>query len=71
MAAGGQDFANIGDAVLNAALARRNERIVGDLNAVGLNIVGGGIERMLECDDPQIGGVERGHAVVEASPSAI
>jgi hypothetical protein len=33
MAAGGQDLADIGDPILNAALARRDQRVVGDLDA--------------------------------------
>jgi hypothetical protein len=65
MAASGQDLAHIGDAVLNAPLARRDQRIVGDLNAVELHIVGGGVERVLEFDDPQICSVERGLGTIE------
>ena len=51
-----------------AALARRDQRIVGDLNAVELHIVCGGVERVLEFDNPQICGAEGGLGAIELLP---
>ena len=54
-----QHFADIGDAILDAPLARREQRIVGDLDAVELHVMGSGVERTLEFDHPQLRGAER------------
>ena len=51
LAARRKNLAHIGDAVLDAAVARRHERVVGDIDAVELHIVLGGIERMLGLAD--------------------
>ena len=56
---GQQHFADIGDAILDAALARGDQRIVGDLDAVKLHVMGRGVERMLKRDHPQLRGAER------------
>ena len=65
LAAGGQDLADIGDPILDAAVARRDQRVVGDLDAVELDVVRGGVERMLELDHPQVCGVERRVGAIE------
>ena len=53
-AAGRQDLADIGDAILDAAVARRDQRVVGNLDAIEFYVVGCRVERMLEFDDPQV-----------------
>ena len=42
-----QHFADVGDAVLDAAVLRRDKRIVGDVDLVELDVVGRGVERAL------------------------
>jgi hypothetical protein len=44
LAAGGQHFADIRDAVFDAALARRHERVVEDVDPVELDVMGGGVD---------------------------
>ena len=47
LAARGQHLADIGDAVLDAAVARRDERVVGDVDLVEFGVVRGGVDRAL------------------------
>ncbi len=70
-AARGQHLADIGDAVLDAPVARRDERIVGDVDLVELDVVRGRVERPLGFADAVVGGVERGLRAVEGLPALI
>ena len=55
-----EHLADIGDAVLNAPVAWRDERIVGDVDLVELDVVRSRVERPLDLADAGVGGVERG-----------
>ena len=44
----GQHFADIGDAVLDAAVARRHQRVVVYLDRIELHVMGCGVERVLD-----------------------
>ena len=60
LAAGQQHFADIGDAILDAPLARRDQRIVGDLDVVEFHVMGSGVPA--HAGDPitlQLRGAER------------
>ena len=52
MAAGRQHLADIGDAVLDAAVARRDQRVIGDLDAIEFDVVRRRVERMLGIRSP-------------------
>ena len=60
LAAGCQNLADIGDAVLDRPVARRDERIVDDVDPVEFDIVLGGIERVLRLADLGGRGIFRG-----------
>ena len=59
LAAGRQHLADIGDAVLDAAVARRDQRIVGDVDLVEFDVVRRGVERVLGLADPGLRGLQR------------
>ena len=71
LAAGRQHFADIGDAVLDAAVARRDQRIVGDIDLIEFDVVGRGVERMFGLADAGVGGVQKRRAPFERLPALV
>ena len=65
LAARGKHLADVGDAVLDAALSRRDERIVGDVDLIEFDIVGRGIERPLGLADATALPLQRGIGAIE------
>ena len=51
LAAGRQHLADIGDAVFDRAVARRDESIVEDVDPIEFDVVRGGVERVLRLGD--------------------
>jgi hypothetical protein len=64
-AARGQHLADVRDAVLDAPVARRDERIVGDIDLVKFRVVGRRVDRAIGHADAILGGVERGDRAIE------
>jgi hypothetical protein len=58
-------LADIGEAVLNAPFARRDQRVVGDVDMIVLDVVRSGVERPFGFADAIVGGVECGDGRVE------
>ena len=67
LAAGRQNLADIGDTILDPPVARRDERIVEDVDPIELDIVRRGVERVLR--SPQLAGLAafcRGDGAVQS-----
>ena len=52
-------------------VARRDERIVGDVDLVEFDVVGGGVERALGLADAIVRRVERGDGAIEGLPALV
>ncbi len=70
-AAGRQNFADIGDTVLDATDGRRDQRIVRDIDLVKLDVVARGVERILGLSDAGVGGVQKRERAIEGLPSLV
>ena len=59
-----EDFAHIGNAVLDAPLLRRDKGIVEDVGSVEFDVVRGCVERLLRLGDLVVGHILRGNGSV-------
>ena len=71
LAARGQHLADVGDPVLDAAVSRGDERVVGDVDLVEFDIVRGGVERPRGFADTVIRHGERGIRATERLPALV
>ena len=60
-----------GSAVLNSALARGNERIVGDIDLIELNVMTGRVERLFVFAYAMVRRLERGNGPIEGLPALV
>ena len=56
---------------MDAAVARCDQRIVGDLDIVQLDVVGRGVERMLGFGHPRLCSLERGIGAIQLLPALV
>ena len=59
LAAGWQHLADVGNAVLNPAVARRDQRVVRNIDGVELHVVRSRVKRVLGLDFPRLRGTQR------------
>ena len=67
----GEHFADIGDAVLDAAVARRDQAVVGYFDRIEFDVMGRRVERVLGFRDPKLRRIQRRIGAIQLLPPLI